>query len=237
LTETHESIEELLAGYVLRSLSGEDAARVDHLLSDHVPLCPACRDSLAVFQGVTADLALDAAPMTPPDTLLPSLHRDLGDQGRRRRPATVLAVAASMVAVVGFAGLAVTQSLRVNTTKSRFNDIASAMDFATRPGASMIQVNSSSADKQPITEISKPGVERFYLVVSNVPMPPNGTVYRVWLVSGTHATWAKDFLPTQGFTVVPLKFDPSLYDSILVSEEPAGSVPDTPEGAVWQTAS
>jgi hypothetical protein len=197
LTETHESIEELLAGYVLRSLSGEDAARVDHLLSDHVPLCPACRDSLAV----------------------------------------VLAVAASMVAVVGFAGLAVTQSLRVNTTKSRFNDIASAMDFATRPGASMIQVNSSSADKQPITEISKPGVERFYLVGSNVPMPPNGTVYRVWLVSGTHATWAKDFLPTQGFTVVPLKFDPSLYDSILVSEEPAGSVPDTPEGAVWQTAS
>ncbi|MGH2594846.1 MAG: anti-sigma factor domain-containing protein [Actinomycetota bacterium] len=236
MTETHESIEELLAGYVLRSLSGEDAARVDHLLSDHVPLCPACRDSLAVFQGVTADLALAAAPMTPPDTLLPSLHRDLGDQGRRRRPVAVFAVAASMIAVVGFAGLAVTQSLRVNSTKSRFNDIASAMDFATRPGASMIQVNSSSADKEPITEFFKPGVERFFLV-GNVPMPPDGTVYRVWLLSGTHATWAKDFLPEQGLTAVPLEFDPSLYDSILISEEPAGSIPDTPEGAVWQTAS
>jgi hypothetical protein len=236
LTETHESIEELLAGYVLRGLSGEDAARVDHLLSDHVPSCPACRDSLAVFQGVTADLALDAAPMKPPDTLLPSLHRDLGDQGRRRRPVAVFAVAASMVAVVGFAGLAVTQSLRVNTTKSRFNDIASAMDFATHPGASMIQVNSSSAGKEPITEISRPGVERFYLV-GNVPTPPDGTVYRVWLLSGTHATWAKDFLPVTGLTVVPLEFDPSLFDSILISEEPAGSVPDTPEGAVWQTAS
>ena len=78
MTETHESIEELLAGYVLRSLSGEDAARVDRLLSDHVPLCPACRDTLAVFQGVTADLALEPRRMTPPDTLLPSLHRDLG---------------------------------------------------------------------------------------------------------------------------------------------------------------
>jgi hypothetical protein len=236
LTETHESIEELLAGYVLRSLSGEDAVRVDHLLSDHVPLCPACRDSLAVFQGVTADLALAAPPKTPPDTLLPSLHRDLGDQGHRRRPVAVFAVAASMVAVVGFAGLAVTQSLRVNSTKSRFNDIASAMDFATKPGASMIQVNSSSADKEPITEISEPGVERFYLV-GNVPMPPDGMVYRVWLLSGTHATWAKDFLPEQGLTAVPLEFDPSLYDSILISEEPAGSVPDTPEDAVWQTAS
>ena len=236
MTETHESIEELLAGYVLRSLSGEDAARVDHLLSDHVPLCPACRDSLAVFQGVTADLALDAAPMTPPDTLLPSLHRDLGDQGRRRRPVAVFAVAASMVAVVGFAGLAVTQSLRVNTTTTRFNDIASAMDFATRPGTSMIQVNSSSADKEPITEISKPGVELFYLV-GHVPMPPDGTIYRVWLISGTHATWAKDFLPAPRLTAVPLEFDPSQYDSILISEEPAGSVPDTPEGAIWQTAS
>jgi hypothetical protein len=237
LTEAHESIEELLAGYALRSLSGEDAARVDHLLSDHVPSCPACRDSLAVFQGVTADLALDAAPMTPPDTLLPSLHRDLGDQGGRRRPVAVFAVAASMVAVVGFAGLAVTQSLRVNTTKSRLNDIASAMDFATQPGASMVQVNSSSADKEPITEISEPGVEHFYLVGSNVPMPRDGTVYRVWLLSGTNVTWAKDFLPAPGFTVVPLEFDPSRYDSILISEESAGSVPDTPEGAVWQTAS
>jgi Anti-sigma-K factor rskA len=236
LTETHESIEELLAGYVLRSLSGEDAARVDHLLSDHVPHCPACRDSLNVFQAVTAALALDAAPLTPPDTLLASLHRDLGDLGRRKRPVAVFAVAASMVAVVGFAGLAVTQSLRVSSTKSRFNDIASAMDFATRPGASMVQVNSSSANKEPITEVFKPGVERFFLV-GNVPVPPDGTVYRVWLLSGTQATWAKDFLPEQGLTAVPLEFDPSLYDSILISEEPAGSVPDTPEGAVWQTAS
>jgi hypothetical protein len=68
-------------------------------------------------------------------------------------------------------------------------------------------------------------------------MPPDGMVYRVWLLSGTHATWAKDFLPEQGLTAVPLEFDPSLYDSILISEEPAGSVPDTPEDAVWQTAS
>ncbi|MGZ5300029.1 MAG: hypothetical protein ACXWDU_10185, partial [Actinomycetota bacterium] len=83
MTETHERIEELLAGYVLRSLSGEDAVRADHLLSDHVPHCPACRDSLAVFQGVTADLALQAVALRPSDTLLPRLHRDLGAQDRR----------------------------------------------------------------------------------------------------------------------------------------------------------
>ena len=237
MTETHEAIEELLAGYVLRSLSGEDAERADHLLSDHVPHCPACRDSLAMFQGVTADLALDASPIQPPDTLLPRLHRDLGDQDRRRRPVAVFAVAASVVAVVGFAGLAVTQNMRVNDTRSRMDDIRSAMDFATRPGASMVQVDSSDSDTEPITEISRPGTERFYLVGNDVPMPPEGTVYRVWLLSGTQATFATDFVPESGMMVVELEFDPSQYDRILISVEPAGSTPDTPEIAVWQTAS
>lgn len=237
MTETHEAIEELLAGYVLRSLSGEDAERADHLLSDHVPQCPACRDSLAVFQAVTADLSLDPSPVQPPDTLLPRLHRDLGVQDRRRRPVAVFAVAVSVVAVVGFAGLAVSQNMRVNDTRSRMDDIRSAMDFATRPGASMVQVDSSDSDTEPITEISHPGTERFYLVGNDVPMPPEGTVYRVWLLSGTQATYATDFVPEPGMMVVELEFDPSQYDRILISVEPAGSTPDTPEIAVWQTAS
>jgi hypothetical protein len=237
LTETHESIEELLAGYVLRSLSGEDAARADHLLSDHVPLCPACRDSLAMFQAVTTDLALDAAPVAPPDTLLPRLHRDLGAQGRRRRPVAVVAVAASMVAAVGFAGLAATQSLRMRDTRSRIDDIASALDLARQPDANMVKVDSNDANMADITEISSPGVERFYLVGDDVPMPPKGSIYRVWLLSGSDATFAVEFLPAPGYTVVPVEFDPSRYDGLLISVEPAGSEPDTPEDAVWRTAS
>jgi hypothetical protein len=237
LTETHEEIEELLAGYVLRSLSGEDAVRADHLLSEHVPHCPACRDSLAVFQAVTADLALEAAPIQPPDTLLPRMHRDLGSQDRRRRPVAIFAVAASVVAVVGFAGLAVTQNMRMNDTRSQINDIRTAFDFARQPGASMVQVDSTDSGTDPITEISQPGIERFYLVGSDVPMPAEGTVYRVWLLSGSQATWATDFVPEPGLMVVTLEFDPSLYDRILISVEPAGSTPDTPDIAVWQTAS
>lgn len=237
MTESHETIEELLAGYVLRSLSGEDAVRADHLLSDHVPHCPACRDSLAVFQGVTADLALETAPIRPPDTLLPRLHRELGAQDRRRRPAAIFAVAASVVAVVGFAGLAVTQNVRVNHAQSRIDNISSAFDFARRPGASMVQVDSNSSDTGPITEISQPGTERFYLVGKDVPMPPDGTVYRVWLLSGSQATFAGEFLPVPGYTVVTLEFDPSVYDRILISVEPEESAADTPEHAVWQTAS
>lgn len=237
MRQSHEAIEELLAGYVLRSLSGEDAARADHLLSDHVPFCPACRDSLAVFQGVTADLALAAQPLDPPETLLPRLHRDLGAQGPRRRPAAIFAVAASVVAVVGLAGLTVSQGVRANNTQSRMNDIAQAFDFARRPGASMVSVGSNSASMDPITEILEPGVEECYLVGRDLPSPPPGTVYRVWLASGTEPTFAGEFLPEPGFTVVRLEFDPSLYDRILITVEPAGSVPAAPLDTVWQATS
>jgi anti-sigma-K factor RskA len=235
LTEDHGSIEELLAGYVLRSLSGEDAASADHLLSDHVPFCPSCRDSLAVFQGVTADLALGVEPVSPPDTLLPRLHRELGSQRARRRPMTVFAVAASVVAVVGLAGLTVSQGMRASSTQSRMNDIAQAFDFARQPGADMAPVNGATSGTEPLTEISDPGVEVFYLVGRDLPEPGEDMVYRVWLVSGTTPTFAGDFLPSAGFTVVPLEFDPSRYDQIVISVEPAGSSPGEPSNAVWQT--
>ena len=88
MTNDHEAIDELLAGYVLRSLSGEDAAEADHLLSDHVPTCAACRDTLAAFQDLSADLALDAVPLAPPETLLPRLQRELEPPASRewRKP-------------------------------------------------------------------------------------------------------------------------------------------------------
>ena len=130
---------------------------------------------------------------------------------RRRRPIAIFAVAASVVAVVGFAGLAVTQNMRVNDTRSRIDDIRSAMDFATRPGASMVQVDSSDANTDPIAEISTRGRNASTWWATR-PMPPEGTVYRVWLLSGNQATFATDFVPEPGMMVVELEFDPSLYD-------------------------
>jgi hypothetical protein len=237
MTESHEAIEELLAGYVLRSLSGEDASRADQLLSDHVPTCAACRDTLAVFQGVTADLALGAAPIEPPETLLPRLRRELGAQGIRRRSMSVFAVAASVIAVVGLAGLSVTQGVRANSTQNSLNDISAALDFARQPGASMASVDGATSDTEPLTEISDPGIEEFYLFGRNLPSPPPGMVYRIWLVSGSMPTFVTDFTPDPGFTVIQMKFDPTRYDEILISIERQGSEPVEPSNAVWAAAS
>ena len=120
---THEAMQELLAGYALRSLAGEDAVAADRLLVDHVPGCMDCRRTLEAFQLVSADLALDAQPVTPPETLLPRLHREMGSQARRRRPVYLVAVAASVAAVVGLGGFAITQGYRANRVQGQFQQV------------------------------------------------------------------------------------------------------------------
>ncbi|MFI5393223.1 MAG: anti-sigma factor domain-containing protein [Myxococcota bacterium] len=229
MTNDHEAIDELLAGYVLRSLSGEDAAEADHLLSDHVPTCATCRDTLSAFQDLSADLALDATPLTPPETLLPRLHRELEPPASRRRPVQIFAVAASVVAVVGLAGLAVTQGLRASDANSRAEDFRSAAQMALRPDSNQVPVG-------PVNELTAPGVEEFYVMGDNCPQPPEGSVYRVWIVAGGQPTFVTDFLPEDGQVFLSIPFDPSRYDDLWISVEPAGSEPTTPTDVEWQAS-
>ncbi|MGZ8630456.1 MAG: anti-sigma factor domain-containing protein [Actinomycetota bacterium] len=229
MIEDHERIEELLAGYVLRSLSGGDAAEADLLLSDHVPACRACRDSLVSFQSLSADLAFAAEPLAPPETLLPHLHRELEPQTPRRRPMQMFAVAAGVVAVVGLAGLTVSQNIRANNADVRADALANAAQLATRDDASLVPVG-------PVNEVSAPGEEEFYVMGEGVPSPPPGMVYRVWLVSGETPTFVGDFLPDAGrvFHVVP--FDPSSYDDLWISVEPADAPTDVPTDVRWRAS-
>ena len=240
MSQDHEQIEELLAGYVLRSLSGEDAAAADRLLAEHVPSCLTCRGLLADFRVITADLALAASPMRPPETLLPHLHRELESPARRtRRPLQFLAVAASVVVVAGLAGLAVTQGVRAHNGEARATalsnraaTLSNIMDFVAQPDATVAPVG-------PASEISEPGRELFYLYGRDVPMPAPGMVYRVWLVDGSVPTYVGEFLPDQGFVGVEIRFDPSRYDALWVCLAPAGSARLTPSESdvLWRAAS
>ncbi|MBW8742248.1 MAG: hypothetical protein JF623_06400 [Acidobacteria bacterium] len=51
----HDAADELLAGYVLGSLSGPDAEEADRLLTEHVPDCLTCRTTLDAFRGSRGD--------------------------------------------------------------------------------------------------------------------------------------------------------------------------------------
>ncbi len=231
MSEDHERIDELLAGYVLRSLSGPDAAEADRVLSDHVPTCARCRDTLTDFQAIMADLALEAVPIEPPETLLPRLHRELGTPPtRRRRPLQAIAVAAGVVLVAGLAGLSVSQGLRANHAQAREAVVKDAIDMAARPNANLVPVGA-------VTEIGAPGLAEFYLYGSNVPDPTPGNVYRIWLERVGTTTYVGEFRPDRGFVAIGVPFDPSQYDALWVTEAPEGS-PHTPpsvDDAIWRS--
>ncbi|MBI3647993.1 MAG: anti-sigma factor [Actinobacteria bacterium] len=223
----HEAIEELLAGYVLRALSGEDAREADRLLSEHVPACSRCREALGGFQEVAGELGLGAPPVSPPEVLLPRLHRELGEPSPRRRSSFLLASAASFVLIVGLAGLAVSQNLRANHLAQRASALADLANFSRQPDTSWVPVG-------PVTAVARPGVQNFYIEGHDVPDPAPGTVYHLWLVSGGQAKHIGWFRPEGGFVVLELALDPNLYDEIVITEQPEGVTGGVPQNVRWR---
>jgi hypothetical protein len=225
----HDRIDELLAGYTLRSLSGEDAREADRLLSQHVPGCETCRTTLRDFQGLMGELALGADAAAPPEMLLARLHQEMGPPERRRRPGTVVAAAASIVAVVGMAGLAVGQGIRASNANERSALMSEALQLASRPDASQVSLSADDASRPPVTEITAPGVEVVYLVCNDVARPAPGMIYRIWYDSAGTFRFVSQFEPDAELTVLRLQFDPATVDRIVITEEPIEIAPAQPD--------
>lgn len=220
----HERIDELLAGYVLRSLEGPDAAEADRVLAEHLPRCPRCQTTLLELQEVASELALAAPPIEPPETLLPRLLREL-EPRERRRPVAMLAVAASVVAVIGLTGTWL-QGRFADESGTRRDALANILDFAREHDAQMVPVGN-------VTEVSAPNVREMYLYGDSVPQPPDGSVYGVWLVVEGAPRFAGTFVPDGGWVYLRVTFE-AHYDGLMITLEPEGSRPTTPGQVVWQ---
>jgi anti-sigma-K factor RskA len=231
VTPDHRAIEELLAGYALRSLSGPDADDAEVALVDHVPGCGSCRALLRDLGEVTADLALATDPIPPPETLLPRLHRSLGTRAGGGRatawsPGRLVAAAAGIVLVVGLGGLALRANDPVGLRRGTAADLQEALRLAQDGGARATNLGHA-------TEVVVPGSDEFYVVGRDVPAPPTGSVYRLWLVQGADAVHVGDFTPAvDGSVVLLVRADPSTFDRILVTVEPRTQEPSEP-GEAW----
>lgn len=235
--QEHERIDELMAGYALRSLSGEDAAEADRLLSEHVPDCERCRETLLAFSDTVADLAFAADPIVPPETLLPRLHRELEARTGRLPAGRWAGVAAGMAVVLVAGGLAVSQLLRAGNLQDRNDLFARALRYSQLPDADSARlVGADAAEPAPVSEVAAPDVDRFYLLGDDVPPPPAGQVYGIWLSDGVNTVFAKTFVPSTGVTVVEVPFDRSRFDRVLITLEIEGTVPSEPGDALWEAA-
>jgi anti-sigma-K factor RskA len=232
VTPDHDAIDELLAGYVLRALSGPDAAEADRLLAEHVPDCADCQDTLTAFQGITGDLAVSVAPGRVPEMLLPRLHTQLEPRRTRRMPAwgggRVVAAVAAVVVLVGVAGLAVSSRGGGSDPVLANADLAQIRSVAAQPGA-------QTTDLGEADEVTAPGIEETYVMGEGVSAPPAGMTYRLWAVGPDGARYLGDFTPVQGIVALEIQIDTATV-RLLVTVEPAGSEPGTPGQPAWSAA-
>jgi hypothetical protein len=235
--EEHERIDELLAGYALRSLTGEDAVEADRVLSHHVPDCARCRETLLALSDTVADLALAADPIAPPETLLPRLHREIEPRGARPPVGRWAGVAAGAAVILIAGGMAVSQAFRVGDLRDQNDLFAQALRYAQRPNADNARlVGVGATDPAPVSEVAAPDVDYFFLIGSDVPAAPAGRSYGIWLSNGVQTLFAGTFVPGPEVTVVKVPFDRSRFDRVLITLEVEGAVPTEPGEAVWEAA-
>jgi anti-sigma-K factor RskA len=228
----HERADELLAGYVLESLTGDDAAEAERLLTDHVPECAVCRATLDAFQAVSGEIGLSPEPVATPETLLPRLHRSL-DGGRSRRlpawsPARLVAAAAAAIVVVGVAGLALTQRHEGPQQQLMTQADLTMFQNLKHQGATVSDIGNEAK------EVVPPTSEELYIFGTDVPAPPPGSTYRIWAVDPDGETWVGDFLPVDGEVALRITVDPTTAH-LLITVEPLGSEPSEP-GSTWAAA-
>lgn len=249
MSPDHERIEELLAGYALQALTGDDAAETDRLLATHVPTCLTCRRTLQDFQDVTGELALVARPVEAPETLLPGLRKQTAHSpAKQRRPFFVYASAAMLVLVVGLAGWNFMLSSQVTTSEQRqaarsnmINRIMAEADsemITLDPEAPAPAAAASGTYAPAIVVSYEPGAAHVWIFGMNIPQPDGGNVYQVWLVRGGAPAASARFVPGEdGYVETFVPSDLALYDEILITEESGAFLVLRPSGPVrWNAA-
>jgi len=251
MSPDHEQIDELLAGYVLQALSGEDAAEADRLLATHVPSCLLCRTTLQELQDLTGDLALIAAPVTPPETLLPRIRKRTGKSGSTpNRPFFAYAAAAMLIVVIALTGWNFMLSSQVTSAEQRqaarssmLNTLMGEADsrmltLDPEAQATPVPVGTSQGDNPVIVVSYHPGIQHVWVFGMNIPRPTGGNVYQVWLVRSGAPTASARFVPgPDGYVQTFVPSDLAYYDEILITEESGAFLTAQPSGPVrWNAA-
>ena len=207
------------------------------MLSQHVPDCARCRETLLALSDTVADLALAAEPIEPPETLLPRLHREIEPRGGRPPVGRWAGIAAGAAVVLLAGGMAVSQGLRAGDLKSQNDLFAQALRYAQRPNADNARlVGAGATDPAPVSEAAAPDVNYFFLIGTDVPPAPSGQAYGIWLSNGVETLFAGTFVPGPEVTVVKVPFDRSRFDRVLITLEVEGAMPTQPGEAVWEAA-
>jgi hypothetical protein len=240
MTEDHDRIDELLAGHAMHSLDGEDAREAELLLTEHVPGCQRCRETVAEFQDLVGELALAASPVEPPELLLARLRADMrppempvaADPQRipPQRSIAMWAAVAAAVAVFGLGAWNAVLNQRIGHVQSTQRNVANAVSFLNEPGSKVVDLTDARFTSSRVVMGYRPRETHVVLFGTDIPTPAAGHEYRLWLGQSGTFKLIRAFLPEDGIVVLGLTFDASRYDQILITEEPVEADTSAPRG-------
>jgi len=236
----HARIDELLAGHALHALDGSDLREAEVILTEHVPTCDRCRDTVDQFRAITADLALGSRPAPPPEVLLPRLRRETlaiplderrAEPPRPRRALGSWISAAVALTLVGLVLWNAFLHVRLQGVTATQKDITRVTHFMAQPDAQTVALE-SDRHARVLMGFREAQVALFG---SDIPEPASGNVYRLWVGHGVRDyQHVADFRPENGVVAILLEFDARKYDEILVTEESGDGRGAEPAGPpVW----
>ena len=219
MNDTHEAVQEVLAGYALHSLGPGQEEEAEALIAGHLPFCSECRDALEGFQRVAGDLALAADSQRPPRTLGASLKRDL----RRGRSIAAWAgrvvAAAGVIVVLGTLAWNLHLTGRVSDAELRQVRQTEVLATVSHPASRVVPLSwRLQASQGSLAATYVPGRPHLYLFGS-VSAPTEDHIYQVWLARGGRFIRAGAFVPERGLVLLRIEHDPSGYDGMLITEE------------------
>ena len=192
----HEEYLELAAIYALGALEGEDRLKFEtHLASG----CEICRDAIFDSEKVLADLALAAPQASPPDSVRERLFERVRRDSEVRNDLSsspsrlwMALAAAATLAAVGLGQYAQTLQRRAETERVArealerdLGSLTETLETFTAPATRAVSLSGQGdAQGAAAKAFLDPENRRLFLYVYNLPPPPPGRTYQLWLIVG-----------------------------------------------------
>jgi hypothetical protein len=224
MTWDHDRVEELLAGQALGGLDLEDAELAERALLEHVPGCERCRAALEDFRMLAGDLALEAPPARPPDTLRARLRREVANApgGRPQRWVGWTAMAAGLVLVGSLSGWNLMLNSRLSDTESQQTALVDAVSTLGHPEGGVVPLEGPLQGRLSLLYV--PDDHKMYLVASGLRRPSEG-VYRVWLEADDRTVAAASFVPKKGAVMLPVERSLEGVRRVIITHERSSTDP------------
>ncbi|HJS73550.1 MAG TPA: anti-sigma factor [Vicinamibacteria bacterium] len=251
----HEEYLELAALYALGALDGEDRARFElHLASG----CETCREAVRENEEILGDLAL-AAPLAKPPAavrkrLFDRVRQDSEDKAVKSpggSPYWMALAAAATIAAVGLGLYARTlheraeeQYARAEEQRARAEEqriareglerdlanLSATLEAFTAPATRAVSLAGQGPGQGAAAKaFVDPENRRLFLYVYNLPPPPAGQTYQLWLIVGGSPPVSMGVFGVE--TDGRARFDTASVPAfsgevtVAVTIEPAGGVP------------